>query len=64
VARRIVLVWWWVGTNLNVDLTVGNVRRDRSAAGRIVNVASMSGHLSILESQSRRDAFTDPALTK
>ncbi|CAM9893132.1 unnamed protein product [Pylaiella littoralis] len=36
----------------------------KSITGRVVNVASMSGRLSILESQSRRDAFTDPALTK
>ncbi|CAM9499581.1 unnamed protein product, partial [Hapterophycus canaliculatus] len=36
----------------------------KSSAGRVVNVASMSGHLSILGSPSRRDAFTDPALGK
>lgn len=38
--------------------------RGRSSAGRVVNVASMAGHLSILKDRSRRDAFTDPALTK
>ena len=36
----------------------------RSSAGRVVNVASMSGHLSIMKNQSRKDAFTDPSLTK
>ncbi|CAN0462792.1 unnamed protein product [Ectocarpus sp. 12 AP-2014] len=36
----------------------------KSDAGRVVNVASMAGHLSILGSQDRRNAFTNPALTK
>eukprot|EP00903_Cladosiphon_okamuranus_P011691 g10996.t1 len=36
----------------------------KSSAGRIVNMASMTGHLSVLKSQSQRDDFTDPALSK
>eukprot|EP00752_Nemacystus_decipiens_P012218 g10832.t1 len=36
----------------------------KSSAGRVVNVASTSGRLSILPSQGRKDAFTDPHLTK
>lgn len=36
----------------------------RSSAGRVVNVASSSGHLSILKTNALRAAFTDPSLTK
>ncbi|CAN0057763.1 unnamed protein product, partial [Laminaria digitata] len=36
----------------------------KSSTGRVVNVASMTGQLSILRSDRLRDAFTDPALPK